>query len=87
MPEHFKNAQVLVLDEATAALDNSTEESVMQAVISLSRELTVLMIAHRLTTLACCDRVIELSAGSPIRFLTPAELPLGISTDFSTPKA
>ena len=83
----YKNAQVLVLDEATAALDNSTEESVMQAVISLSRELTVLMIAHRLTTLACCDRVIELAAGSPIRFLTPAELPLGISTDFSTPKA
>ena len=64
----YKNAQVLVLDEATAALDNSTEESVMQAVISLSRELTVLMIAHRLTTLACCDRVIELAAGSPIRF-------------------
>ena len=69
----YKQAQVLILDEATAALDNATEESVMNAVEGLSRELTVVMIAHRLTTLARCDRVIELSAGSRIRFTTPAE--------------
>ena len=79
----YKHAQVLVLDEATAALDNATEESVMQAIIGLSTELTVLMIAHRLTTLACCDRIIELAAGSPIRFITPSELLLGMSTQVS----
>ena len=79
----YKHAQVLVLDEATAALDNATEESVMKAIIGLSTELTVLMIAHRLTTLACCDRIIELAAGSPIRFITPSELLLGMSTQVS----
>ena len=74
---------MLVLDEATAALDNATEESVIQAMEGLSRELTVVMIAHRLSTLARCDRVIELSAGSRIRFTTPAELLLPKPTQVS----
>jgi ABC-type multidrug transport system fused ATPase/permease subunit len=59
----YKRAQVLVLDEATAALDNATEQAVMEAVEGLSRELTVVMIAHRLSTVARCDRVIRLYQG------------------------
>lgn len=58
----YRRAQLLVLDEATSALDNATETEVMQAIEGLGREITVLMIAHRLGTLRGCDRVIELTA-------------------------
>lgn len=56
----YKQADVLVLDEATSALDDATEKAVMVAIKALSNELTVLMIAHRVTTLRDCDRIIEL---------------------------
>ncbi|MCW5212186.1 ABC transporter ATP-binding protein [Desulfobulbus sp. TB] len=57
----YKKANVLVLDEATSALDNTTEKAVMTAIDSLDDSLTVLMIAHRLSTLEGCDRVVDLS--------------------------
>jgi ATP-binding cassette subfamily B protein len=59
----YKEASVLVLDEATSALDNSTERSVMDAIEGLSRDLTVIMIAHRLSTVQRCDTIIELEHG------------------------
>lgn len=59
----YKQAQVLVFDEATSALDNETEVAVMNAIEGFSRDLTVIIIAHRLTTVECCDRVIRLSEG------------------------
>lgn len=59
----YKKAQVLVLDEATSALDTLTEEKVMNAINSLSESLTVIMIAHRLSTVESCDRVIRLEQG------------------------
>ncbi|QNI44034.1 ABC transporter type 1/ ATPase component [Synechococcus sp. WH 8101] len=59
----YKEAPVLVLDEATSALDTRTEETVMEAINSLSESLTVIMIAHRLSTLESCDRVIRLEQG------------------------
>ena len=59
----YKKASVLVFDEATSALDNATEQAVMEAVEGLSRDLTLVMIAHRLTTVANCDRIIELEMG------------------------
>ena len=59
----YKKAHVLVLDEATSALDGRTEESVMKAISSLNESLTVIMIAHRLSTLESCDRVIRLDQG------------------------
>ena len=59
----YKEASVLILDEATSALDNSTERSVMDAIEGLSRDLTVIMIAHRLTTVQRCDTIIELANG------------------------
>lgn len=60
----YKKARVLVLDEATSALDIRTEERVMSAVHELSKSLTVIMIAHRLSTVERCDRVIRLEQGS-----------------------
>jgi ATP-binding cassette subfamily B protein len=59
----YRNGSVLVLDEATSALDNSTEQSVMEAIASLPGELTVLIIAHRLSTVSRCDFLVELDGG------------------------
>jgi ABC-type multidrug transport system fused ATPase/permease subunit len=59
----YKQASVLVFDEATSALDNATEQSVMDAIEGLSSNLTILVIAHRLSTLRCCDTIVELEHG------------------------
>jgi ATP-binding cassette subfamily B protein len=59
----YKQASVLVFDEATSALDNATEQSVMEAIDGLARDLTVLLIAHRLTTVRHCDIIVELKDG------------------------
>lgn len=59
----YKDASVLVLDEATSALDNVTEKSVIDAIESLERELTILIIAHRLSTVRRCDIIVQLDAG------------------------
>lgn len=58
----YKEADVLVFDEATSALDNETEQAVMESIEGLSRDLTILIIAHRLTTIRGCDLVIDLTA-------------------------
>jgi ABC-type multidrug transport system fused ATPase/permease subunit len=54
---------VLVLDEATSALDTATEHGVMQAVTALQGRKTILIVAHRLSTVARCDRLYRLEAG------------------------
>ena len=59
----YKRASVLVFDEATSALDTRTEEGVMASIAGLGPEMTIVMIAHRLTTLKDCDRVIHLEHG------------------------
>jgi len=59
----YKQASVLVFDEATSALDNTTEQSVMNAIEKLGRDLTILLIAHRLTTVRRCDMIVELEHG------------------------
>ena len=56
----YENPQVLVLDEATSALDNETEAEVMEAVRHLQSSRTVIIVAHRLTTVAYCDRIIRI---------------------------
>jgi len=63
----YKKADVIIFDEATSALDNETEQAVMQAIESLSDELTILIIAHRLTTLKNCTQVVELREGCILR--------------------
>jgi len=62
----YKQASVLILDEATSALDNATERSVMDSIEGLARNLTVLLIAHRLSTVKRCDRIVELGQGRVI---------------------
>lgn len=63
----YKQTQVLVLDEATSALDNETEREVNEAINKLSQtDITILIIAHRITTLRECDRIYELSQGKVV---------------------
>ena len=59
----YKKADVIIFDEATSALDNETEQAVMQSIESLGKELTLLIIAHRLTTLKNCTQIVELGEG------------------------
>jgi len=59
----YKNAEVLVFDEATSALDDETEKAVMVAIEGLAQDLTILLIAHRVTTLRSCDRILILRNG------------------------
>jgi ABC-type bacteriocin/lantibiotic exporter with double-glycine peptidase domain len=60
----YKQANVIIFDEATSALDGETESAVMQALETLGREITLLVIAHRLATLRNCDFVVELIGGN-----------------------
>lgn len=62
----YKQASVLVFDEATSALDNATEQEVMSAIEGLDRDLTIIIVAHRLTTVKRCDSVVELSGGKVV---------------------
>lgn len=59
----YKQAAVLVLDEATSALDSSTEYAFINVLENIRTELTIVMIAHRLTTLRYCSRIFEIEAG------------------------
>lgn len=68
----YKKANVLIFDEATSALDNATEQSVMEAIDGLNRDLTIIIIAHRISTLKNCDFIIELEHGK-LKFQGPYE--------------
>lgn len=59
----YKKANVLIFDEATSALDTETEDAVMKAIDGLSKDLTLFIIAHRLTTLKNCDAIVRLDCG------------------------
>ena len=56
----YKKSNVIIFDEATSALDNDTESDVMKSIKRLDKDLTILIIAHRLTTIEDCDQVIDL---------------------------
>lgn len=60
----YRQAKLLVFDEATSALDSETEAAVISSIQALGRDLTILMVAHRVTTLKDCDMVIEMRQGS-----------------------
>ncbi len=70
----YKDATVLVLDEATSALDDSTEANIIEAVRRLGRQFTVLMIAHRTTTLRECDVIFRLDSGLLVESGSPQEV-------------
>ena len=62
----YKLSDVIILDEATSALDSATEDRVMSAIETLDQSITIIMIAHRLTTLKYCDIIYELEDGKII---------------------
>ena len=62
----YKQVTVLVFDEATSALDNATEQEVMNAIEGLNRDLTIVIVAHRLTTVKRCDSIFEISNGQVV---------------------
>ena len=62
----YHNPSVLVLDEATSALDGATESAVMDAIHSLAHQKTIIIIAHRLTTVAKCDSVFLMANGKVV---------------------
>lgn len=62
----YKGAKILILDEATSALDNKTESTIMGEIESFGREMTLIIVAHRLTTLNGCDRILEVVNGKVI---------------------
>ena len=70
----LKNAPIVVLDEATAFADPENEHQIQQAFEELTRKKTVLMIAHRLSTVQDADRILVLSAGKIVEQGTHAEL-------------
>ena len=70
----YHNPSVLVLDEATSALDNLTERAVMEAVANLGQDKTVIMIAHRLSTVKDCDAILMLEHGQLVARGTYDEL-------------
>ena len=60
----YHNPKILILDEATSALDNDTEKAVMEAINNLENDITIILIAHRLTTIKKCDEIIKIEKGS-----------------------
>lgn len=70
----YHDPAVLVLDEATSALDTATERGVMQAVSALTGSKTVLIIAHRLSTVESCDRIYRLEDGQVATEDAPSEM-------------
>ncbi len=59
----YDSPEVLILDEATAALDNDTENALMESIESLQGTITMIIVAHRLTTIRECDHIYEIKDG------------------------
>jgi ATP-binding cassette subfamily B protein len=70
----YKQAEVIIFDEATSSLDNETEAAVMLAIEELGKHLTILIVAHRLSTLRICDQVVELGKKGILRKGSYAEI-------------
>jgi ABC-type multidrug transport system fused ATPase/permease subunit len=70
----YKDAEVIIFDEATSALDADTERAVMRAIEDLGSNLTIIIVAHRISTLKNCNKIIELSNGGIIRTYGYGEL-------------
>ena len=62
----YHNPKVIILDEATSALDNETEQAVMDAVNNIGKDITIILIAHRLNTVKNCDIIFKLDKGELI---------------------
>jgi len=79
----YHNPQVLILDEATSALDNQTEQEVMDAVNSLNKNITIIIIAHRLNTVKNCDIIFRLEKGKLVAKGSFEECMSGINSNLT----
>ena len=70
----YKQSDVLILDEATSALDNETELAVMDAIERINEEITIIIIAHRLSTLKSCDKIVKFGKDYAIQILSYEEV-------------
>ena len=61
----MKNAPILILDEATAYTDMENQNKIQDSLLALCKDKTLIVIAHRLTTVTDCDKIIVLDAGKP----------------------
>ena len=59
----YKKADFIVFDEATSALDEPTESSIMNSIYNLSSDVTLLIVAHRTSTLQNCDFIVKMDNG------------------------
>ncbi len=62
----YNKPEILILDEATAALDNETEKAVMESIDALQGKITMIIVAHRLTTIRNCDAIYEIKDGKAL---------------------
>lgn len=60
----YRNSKILIIDEGTSSLDSITEEEIIKLIKNLSEKITIIMIAHRLSTLTICNKIIEIQNGS-----------------------
>jgi len=70
----LKNPPILILDEATSAVDNETEAAIQRSLATVSQGRTVLVVAHRLSTIVSADNIVVLDAGKVVEQGTHAEL-------------
>ncbi|MFX4396976.1 hypothetical protein ABTA35_20450, partial [Acinetobacter baumannii] len=70
----YTNPPLLILDEATSALDTETEKVVMESIDSLKGKRTMIVVAHRFSTLRNCDWIIKLDKGKIVSEGTPKEM-------------
>jgi ATP-binding cassette subfamily B protein len=77
----YKKADIMIFDEATSSLDTETEQAVMKAIQNYSKNLTLLIIAHRLSTLENCTKIVELDNGRIKRIGLYSDI-VGLKDDF-----
>ena len=70
----FKNPKIIIFDEATSSLDYATENSIIESLYNIDNDLTLIMVAHRISTLRNCSQIIEVKNGSINRFISFDEL-------------
>lgn len=70
----LKQSNILLLDEATSSVDNITQKNIQTAIEKINRNTTILIIAHRLSTVINCDRIIVIDEGKIIDTGTHSEL-------------
>ena len=70
----YINASVLIFDEATSALDTKTEQGIIESIKTLNKNLTIIIIAHRISSVLNCNRIFELQNGTLINTFTSEEL-------------